>query len=478
MNGYEMVIGLETHIELKTKSKIFCSCSTAFGAAPNTQVCPVCTGMPGTLPVLNAQAVDYAVTAGLATNCTIASFSKLDRKNYFYPDLPKAYQISQYDLPLCSNGYLTIETPEGEKRIGITRIHIEEDAGKLIHGKEGTYIDFNRCGVPLIEVVSEPDLRSAAEVKAYLQKLRAIMLYIGVSDCRMNEGSLRCDVNLSVRKKGEQAFGTRCEMKNLNSFVFITKAIEYEFRRQCELLEHGGRVEQETRRFDQATGKTYSMRSKEEADDYRYFPDPDLPPIEITPQRLERLRSAIPQLPDKRKQDYIRFFGLPSSCAELLVSDKYVADYFEQAAPLCRDKVELANLITGEIFRLMGENNASVIPVSPAHLAKAADMASEGEINRGTAKKLIAALWEENCDPAEYVRRHNLRQINDPDTLTELCRKAVEQNPQALRDYLGGKQAALQALLGKAMGLASGQANPALLRQKMDELLKEQAEDK
>lgn len=287
LKDYEMVIGLEVHVELKTKTKIFCSCPTDFGTAPNTQTCPVCLGLPGTLPVLNGKVVDYAVKAGLATNCTIARFSKQDRKNYFYPDLPKAYQISQYDLPLCEHGWLDIETVDGTKRIGITRIHIEEDAGKLMHDDEkGTMIDCNRCGVPLIEIVSEPDIRSAEEAKAYLQKLRAIILYTGVSDCKMNEGSLRCDVNLSVRKKGTEAFGTRTEMKNLNSFQFIVKAIEYEYRRQVEAIESGEKIVQETRRFDANTGKTYSMRTKENANDYRYFPDPDLPPIKLTEEKI------------------------------------------------------------------------------------------------------------------------------------------------------------------------------------------------
>ena len=302
---FEMVIGLEVHAELKTATKIFCGCSTKFGAEPNTQCCPVCTGMPGSLPVLNLQVVDYAVKAGLATNCTIASFSKEDRKNYFYPDLPKAYQISQFDLPLCSHGWLDVETEAGSKRIGITRIHIEEDAGKLVHVEgHGTLIDCNRCGVPLIEIVSEPDIRSAEEAKAYLQKLRAILLYTGVSDCRMNEGSLRCDVNLSVRKKGSDKLGTRTEMKNLNSFAYVVKAIEYEFNRQVAVIEAGDAVVQETRRFDPATGKTSPMRSKEDADDYRYFPDPDLPPICISEEKRQELASQIPTLPDERKALY------------------------------------------------------------------------------------------------------------------------------------------------------------------------------
>lgn len=477
MSAYEMVIGLETHIELKTQSKIFCACSTAFGAVPNTQVCPVCSGMPGTLPVLNGQAVDFAIKAGLATDCQIASFSKLDRKNYFYPDLPKAYQVSQFDLPLCEHGHLMIETQDGEKRIGITRIHIEEDAGKLVHDNNGTYIDFNRCGVPLIEVVSEPNLRSAEEVKAYLQKLRAIMLYIGVSDCKMNEGSLRCDVNLSIRKKGVEALGTRCEMKNLNSFVFITKAIEYEFNRQIEVLEGGGTITQETRRYDQATGKTYCMRTKEEADDYRYFPDPDLPPIEISPELLEAIRAEIPILPDARKQDYMQRYALPGRDAERLVSDKAIADYFEHAAQQCADIPGLANLICGEVFKLLSESENpedAVIPISSTHLAQVANMIAQENINHSTAKKLINVLWENDCDPVQYIQQHNMAQINDEQQLTAFCQSAIAQSAKALADYKKGKTAAAQAILGKAMGLSCGQANPTKLQNIMAQLLSQQ----
>ena len=346
---YEMVAGLETHVELKTATKIFCGCSTAFGAEPNTQCCPVCTGMPGSLPVLNRQVVHYAIKAGLAVNCRIASYSKEDRKNYFYPDLPKAYQISQYDLPLCENGYLDIETGEGRKRIGITRIHIEEDAGKLIHQEgKGTLIDYNRCGVPLIEIVSEPDFRSVEEIKAYLRKLRATILYTGVSDCKMNEGSLRVDVNLSVRKKGEETLGTRTEMKNLNSFQFIAKAVEYEFRRQVEALEAGEEIIQETRRFDQASGKTFSMRRKEDANDYRYFPDPDLPPIEVSPDLLRELQAQIPVLPDQRKKEYVKRFGLTDYAAEQITLSREAADYFEQAARRTRYPKLAANLVLSE----------------------------------------------------------------------------------------------------------------------------------
>ena len=334
--GYEMVIGLEVHAELSTASKIFCGCSTAFGAQPNTQCCPVCTGMPGTLPVLNHQVLEYAIMAGLATNCRIARYSKFDRKNYFYPDLPKAYQISQYDLPICQDGYLDIETEEGQKRIGITRIHMEEDAGKLVHLEgQGTLVDCNRCGVPLIEIVSEPHLSSGEEAKAYLQKLRAVLLYTGVSDCRMNEGSLRCDVNLSVRKIGDDQLGTRTEMKNLNSFQSVVRAIDYEFQRQVKALQAGEEIIQETRRFDAQSGKTSSLRSKENADDYRYFPEPDLPPIEVTDEMLSSLKRRIPELPDTRKARYISEFSLSPYIAEQITLRRERADYFEQAAAGC-----------------------------------------------------------------------------------------------------------------------------------------------
>ena len=471
-SAYEMVIGLEVHVELKTKSKIFCSCSTAFGAAPNTQCCPVCTGMPGTLPVLNEQVVRYAVLAGMATNCTIASFSKQDRKNYFYPDLPKAYQISQYDLPLCEHGYLDIEDEKGTKRIGITRIHIEEDAGKLVHVEgKGTLCDYNRCGVPLIEIVSEPDLRSAAQVKAYLQKLRAILLYVNVSDCKMNEGSLRCDVNLSVRKIGAKEFGTRTEMKNLNSFQFIGKAIEYEFKRQIEALENGESIIQETRRYDQASGKTYSMRKKEDANDYRYFPDPDLVPIVVSKELLSELRASIPTLPDARKKQYMKDYGLSSYDAERLVTEKEIADYFEAAAVQCKSPKLIANFLLGEIARLMPAES-TVIPIIPQHMALVADMLESGRINNGSAKKLLSMLWQQDNDPELLVKEHKLEQISDRTVLAEICTAVIAANEKSVADYKGGKAQALQALLGQAMGKTGGQANPAILRELMLELLK------
>lgn len=472
VKDYEMVVGLETHVELKTATKIFCSCPTTFGAEPNTQCCPVCTGMPGSLPVLNRQVVHYAVKAGLATNCQIASYSKEDRKNYFYPDLPKAYQISQYDLPLCEHGYLDIETGEGQKRIGITRIHIEEDAGKLIHQEgKGTMIDCNRCGVPLIEIVSEPDFRSVEEVKAYLQKLRATILYTGVSDCKMNEGSLRVDVNLSVRKKGEEAFGTRTEMKNLNSFQFITKAVEYEFQRQVEAVEAGEEIIQETRRFDQATGKTFSMRRKEDANDYRYFPDPDLPPIEVTPALLQELRVQIPVLPDQRKKDYMKRYGLTAYAAEQITLSREAADYFEQAAEKTRYPKLAANLVLSEVMRLMPQDETK-IPVAPEHLGKLADLFGDGRVNSGTCRQVLSLLWENDQDPEALVTEKGLEQISDPELLSKLADEVLLQQPKMIADYRKGKTAAFQGLMGQMMKKTKGKGNPVKIQEILMEKLK------
>lgn len=472
VKDYEMVVGLETHVELKTATKIFCSCPTAFGAEPNTQCCPVCTGMPGSLPVLNRQVVNYAVIAGLATNCQIASYSKEDRKNYFYPDLPKAYQISQYDLPLCEHGYLDIETGGGQKRIGITRIHIEEDAGKLIHQEgKGTLIDCNRCGVPLIEIVSEPDFRSVEEIKAYLQKLRATILYTGVSDCKMNEGSLRVDVNLSVRKKGEEAFGTRTEMKNLNSFQFISKAVEYEFQRQVEAVEAGEEIIQETRRFDQAAGKTFSMRRKEDANDYRYFPDPDLPPIEVAPALLQELRARIPVLPDQRKKDYMKRYGLTAYAAEQVTLSREAADYFEQAAEKTRYPKLAANLVLSEILRLLPADEAE-IPVSPEHLGRLADLFGDGRVNSGTCRQVLSLLWENDQDPEALVAEKGLEQVSDPALLSKLADEVLLQQPKMTADYRKGKTAAFQGLMGQMMKKTKGRGNPVKMREILLEKLK------
>jgi len=472
ISNYEMVIGLEVHVELKTATKIFCSCPTIYGAEPNTQCCPVCMGMPGTLPVLNGQVVNYAVMAGIATHCQIARFSKEDRKNYFYPDLPKAYQISQYDLPLCQNGYIDIETENNtNKRIGITRIHIEEDAGKLVHSDgKGTFIDCNRCGVPLIEIVSEPDIRSAEEARAYLQKLRAIILYTGISDCKMNEGSMRCDVNLSVRKKGEKAFGTRTEMKNLNSFQFITKAIEYEFQRQVEAVESGEPIVQETRRFDQSTGKTFSMRRKEDANDYRYFPDPDLALIRISDEMLQGLNARIPVLPDQRKREYMERYGLTSYAAEQLTSRKEIADYFESAVRNTTRPMLAASLIQTEVMRLLAQDEVN-IPISSDNFAKLAQMAGEGKINSSTCKKVLNMLWEKDEDPVELIRREGLEQINDREVLREFAVQVVAEQPKLVTDYKKGKTAVIQAMVGQVMKKTSGKGNPIIIQEILAELL-------
>ena len=460
--NYEAVIGLEIHVELKTATKIFCSCPTTFGAPPNTQVCPVCMGLPGALPVLNKKVVEYAVKAGLALGCTVTEHTKTDRKNYFYPDLPKAYQISQYDAPLCRDGYLDIETDGGSKRVGITRIHIEEDAGKLTHIEDYTLIDCNRCGVPLIEIVTEPHISSAEEAKAFMQKLRAVILYTGISDCKMNEGSMRCDVNLSVRRKGESALGTRTEIKNINSFAFVAKAIEYEYLRQAEALERGERIVQETRRFDSGSGKTYSMRTKEAANDYRFFSEPDLPPIFIEKELVERLAREIPELPDVRKGRYIEDFALSAYDADLIVSQKSLAEIFEHAAELTDHPKLLANMLIGEGLRLSSGEDF-LCPISPKNLARLAELSGSGTVNSSTAKKLFARLWEQDCDPQEIVEREDLAQITDRRALLALVREVLAENPSIVADYKRGKTFAAKSAVGKVMSKTGGRADPVIL---------------
>lgn len=471
-NAYEMVIGLETHVELRTQSKIFCSCPNAFGAEPNTHVCPVCMGLPGALPVMNAEALRLAAKAGLALNCQVHHRSRFDRKNYFYPDLPKAYQISQFYHPLCERGSLTVETEKGEKRIGITRIHIEEDAGKLTHDvKSGTGVDMNRCGVPLIEIVSEPDIRSAEEAVAYLRKLRAILTYAGVSDCRMNEGSMRCDVNLSVRKPGE-ALGVRTEMKNLNSFQSVERAIAAEFARQTEALEAGEPVVQETRRYDQKTGKTTSMRRKENSADYRYFPDPDLPEICLTDGEMEKLRAEIPALPDERRKRYMSLYGLTAYAAEQLAAELWLAEYFETAAKKAQNPTALANLLLGEAFALIslreggqsGERGRGSLPVAPEHLARLSDLMSEGRVNSSTGKKILAAMFDRDCDPAAYAREHDLYVLTDESALQRAVEQTLARNPDLASAYRGGKTGVEKALMGRAMAETKGKADPGKLR--------------
>lgn len=469
IDGYEMVVGLEVHAELATRTKIFCACPTGYGAAPNTQCCPVCLGYPGALPALNGEVVHFASKAGLALGCEIARFSKHDRKNYFYPDLPKAYQISQFDLPLCTVGQLTISTKDGQKIIGITRIHIEEDAGKLLHDERGTFLDMNRCGVPLIEIVSEPDIRTPQEADAFLRKLRTVLRYTGVSDCKMQEGSLRCDVNLSIHKPGE-SFGTRTEMKNLNSFVSVVKAIEAEYARQVATVKAGETIRQETRRFDQRTGETYAMRRKENANDYRYFPEPDLMPIALTEEQIAAWQAELPLLPDARKAAYIKEYGLTDYAAEQLVSELSIAEYYEAAARLTRAPRTLANLLITEVFRLLEGEDASIC-IPAGHLARLADMAESGEINNNTAKAAIAEIWQSGEDPDAYVTRNGLRQISDAAELLPLVQRAVEENPKIVAQYYGGKDTAKRAIMGAAMRLASGKANPNVLMRLVDEVL-------
>lgn len=467
---YEMIVGLEVHVELSTDTKIFCSCSTRFGALPNTQCCPVCMGLPGSLPVLNRKVVEYAIKAGLATNCAISRYSGQDRKNYFYPDLPKAYQISQYDRPLCRDGYVDIKTESGRGRVGIERIHIEEDAGKLIHDERGTLIDFNRCGVPLIEIVSRPDIRSADQAREYLRTLRTLMLYAGVSDCKMNEGSLRCDVNISVRPRGAQDFGVRCEIKNINSFSFVAKAIEYEFARQTAILENGGEVVQETRRFDVPTGKTYPMRSKENDDDYRYFPEPDLPPIEISEDMIEKLASEMPRLPAERREEYISKYGIGEYDSEILTADKALADYFEDAAEHTEYRKILANIIISDLLRLVRTEEFEC-GISPENLAELATLAGSARINSSTAKKLLQRLWERDFSPEDIVRKEGLEQINDAAFLRGYVKSAIEENPASVSDYKRGKTAAAKAIVGKVMSATDGRANPAIVSKLVEDTL-------
>ncbi len=458
--GFEAVIGLEVHCELKTETKIFCSCKTAFGAEPNTQCCPVCLGLPGAMPSLNKRAVELAIKAGLALGCEISEYSKLDRKNYFYPDLPKGYQISQYDVPLCKNGRVDIELDGVLKQIGITRIHIEEDAGKLIHDDDGTLLDCNRCGIPLIEIVTEPDIRSAEEAKAFVRKLRTLILYSGASDCKMNEGSMRVDVNLSVRRVGEKGLGTRTEMKNLNSINFIGRAIEYEFHRQADVILAGEKIEQETRRYDPDLGISLPMRKKENANDYRFFPEPDIPPITVSKEEIARISSEIPTLPDARKESYVSNFALTRYDADLITESRAAADYFELAAPKTKYPKLLGNLFIGEMLAKINSDDAE-FKLKPEFLAEIADLLGDGTINSGTAKELIAS--EEEISPKEIVRRDGLARITDQNELKEYISRAFAEMPKAVADYKKGKTAALKSIVGRVMGITKGKADTAVL---------------
>ncbi len=474
---YEIVMGLEVHAELSTKTKIFCSCPTEFGGEPNTHCCPICMAMPGTLPVLNEKVVEYAVKAGLATNCEISRDSKNDRKNYFYPDLPKAYQISQFDKPLCENGYVEIEDDNGEKKqIRLERIHIEEDAGKLNHNEfgGGSLVDLNRAGVPLIEIVSKPDLRTSSEVEKYLRKIKSILEYIEVSDCKMQEGSLRADVNVSVRKKGATEFGTRTEMKNMNSFRSIVRAIEYEANRQIDLIEEGGVVEQTTLRWDDVSGRTFSMRDKEDAQDYRYFPDPDLVAIRLSEEYIENIKSSLPELPESRKARYMDDFGLSEKDAKLLTSSKYLSDLFEGAEAICKNAKAVANWILSDISRILNEKEmeADQIPFSAEKLAKVIELIDKGTISSAIAKKVVVELFENPRDPEVIIKENGWIQISDEGAIKEVVLKVLEANPQSVADYKGGKDKALGFLVGQAMKETKGKANPGMLNKMFIEELK------
>ena len=472
--NYQTVIGLEVHSELATESKIFCGCTTAFGGAPNTHCCPVCVGMPGVLPVLNKKAVEYTVKAGLALHCEISNFSKMDRKNYFYPDLPKAYQISQYDLPLCRNGYLDIEVEGKAKRIRILRIHLEEDAGKLLHDAhdDGTLVDYNRGGVPLMEIVTHPDMSSPEEAVAFMEKLRSILLYIGVSDCKMEEGSLRCDLNLSVRPEGGP-LGTRTEMKNLNSFKAAYRAARYEAKRQIKVLEKGKSIIQETRRWDDAAGKSLGMRSKEEAHDYRYFPEPDLVPIQIPPERVEELRGELPELPEAKKKRYIDEYSLPEYDAEILTGSHALAQYFEAVIALYPEPKEVSNWLMGDVLRLMKDHESDEIPVPAERLAVLCTRVSDGAISRSAGKTVLEALFQEDNDVDALIKSLGLAQVSDAGELEGIVAKAIADNPQSVEDYKAGKGKALGHLMGQVMRATKGKANPQmvneLLRKKLSE---------
>lgn len=476
MKDYEVVIGLEVHVELATKTKIFCGCSTEFGGAPNSHTCPVCTGMPGSLPVLNKKVVEYAAAVGLATNCTITQDCKFDRKNYFYPDNPQNYQISQLYLPICRNGHVDVKLADGtEKTIRIHEIHMEEDAGKLVHDPStgNSLVDFNRSGVPLIEIVSEPDMRSAEEVIAYLEKLRMIIQYLGASDCKLQEGSMRADVNLSVREVGAEEFGTRTEMKNLNSFSAIARAIEGEMERQIDLIEDGKKVVQETRRWDDDKEYSYPMRSKEDAQDYRYFPEPDLAPIVISNEWLDEIRSRQPEFRDEKQARYKEQFGLPEYDINIITEDKTLTDLFESCIELGAAAKEVSNWIMGDIMRLLKEKEmeASDIHFSPENLVKMIQMIESGAINRKVAKKVFEAIFDEDVDPEVYVEENGLKTVNDEGALRKVIEEIVANNPKSVEDYKAGKKKAMGFFVGQTMRAMKGKADPAMVNQILKEIL-------
>ena len=472
---WETVIGLETHVELATRTKIFCGCTTEFGGAPNTHCCPVCTGMPGTLPVLNKRVLEFAVKAGLALNCSIARHSRFDRKNYFYPDLPKAYQISQLYLPIARSGAVSIHTDAGDRTIRIHELHMEEDAGKLVHDPRTgvTRCDYNRCGVPLIEIVTEPDFRAADQVIAYLEKLKETLQYLGVSDCKMQEGSLRCDVNLSVRPLGSAQLGTRTEMKNLSSFKAIARAVGYEAKRQIGLMEEGGRVVQETRRWDEGKNVSCAMRSKEDARDYRYFPEPDIPPIELSEEYLEGLRSARPELAEEKRARYRADYGLPEYDCRMITSDKALAAFFEGLVALGTPPKQGANWIMGEVLGALSARGLEPkdMRLTPPALARLIALVGEGRLNRNTAVGVFEAVFDGDGDVDAYIKAHGLEQVSDGGLVREVCARVLEANPRPVADCRGGREKAFGFLVGQAMRELKGRADPQAVRRALRELL-------
>ena len=471
--SFETVIGLEVHVELLSETKVFCTCKSEFGGKPNTRICEVCTGMPGTLPLLNEKVVEFAVKTGLATDCEITKTTRFDRKNYFYPDLPKAYQISQLYLPICRNGHIEIKTENGKKRIGIHEIHIEEDAGKLIHTESGTLIDYNRCGVPLLEIVTEPDFSGADEVIAFLEALRSILTYLGVSDCKMQEGSMRADVNLSVRSAGSRELGTRTEMKNLNSFHDIADAVKSEAARQIALIESGEAVIQQTRRWDADRGESYAMRSKEAANDYRYFPEPDIPPIDISESFINRINSALPELPAAKKQRYMNELGLTDYDASVLTNDIYVVGFFEAALKDCGSPKEVANWVLGEVLRLLKDSgtDSKSNPLKPEALVKIIEMVQSGKINRNTGKAVLEKAFYDGVDVEKYVSENGLSLITDSDVIKSAVEAVIAGNEKSVADYKRGKTAALGYLVGQTMKALGGRADANEIQRLLRELL-------
>lgn len=475
-SNYETVIGLEVHVELHTKSKIFCGCSTEFGAPPNSHTCPVCLGHPGVLPVLNRQAVEYAMKAAMALNCRIGDVSKFDRKNYFYPDSPKAYQISQFDQPIGEHGYIDIEVDGVTKRIGITRVHLEEDAGKLTHvdGGYASLVDFNRVGTPLIEIVSEPDISSPEEARAYLEKMRAIMQYCDVSDVKMEEGSMRCDANISLRPRGQKEFGIRAELKNMNSFRGVLRGLEYEEIRQAEILDDGGVVVQETRRWDEAQGKTFSMRGKEEAHDYRYFPDPDLVKIQISQEWKDAVRATIPELPDARKARYASEYGLPEYDAGVITSSKVLADLFEESLKFTSDAKSVSNWVMGELLGYLNTNSLEVsqIKLTGQGLGEMVNLIAQGTISSKIAKTVFKEMLQSGKLPQQIVEEQGLVQISDEGAILAIVQEVVANNPASVQDYKAGKDKAIGFLVGQVMKQSKGKANPGLVNKLLLDVLK------